>query len=116
MLSKRNLARDIIRDQFGEVVERVSAILILRGKKTIAELMEESKLPFLQVRNSLITLVHQNMCTFFTLSPKKKDDEFPTVGSGKKKQQQASAAITSKLAIQIGGEQQQQQQQEPKLT
>jgi DNA-directed RNA polymerase III subunit RPC3 len=55
------LCRMLVRESFGPVVERVAVALLRKGKLSLREAIVETKIPLVQVRDSLLVLLQHNL-------------------------------------------------------
>ncbi|KAJ3342354.1 DNA-directed RNA polymerase III subunit RPC3 [Gonapodya sp. JEL0774] len=61
MTARVQLAAEIIKETFGLIPERVATTLLLKGRLTIGGLVNHTKLPARQVRESLFVLIQHNL-------------------------------------------------------
>eukprot|EP00126_Sphaerothecum_destruens_P008632 Sdes_comp20285_c0_seq1m13862 len=64
MPQKCRLACFILKEHFGSVVEQIAKVLLSRGRKSIRELIQETKLPRSQIQNALFVLLQHNLVVY----------------------------------------------------
>eukprot|EP00741_Cyanophora_paradoxa_P020046 tig00021221_g19348.t1 len=62
-LYEAKLAQDIVKDFFGDIVEKVAAVLLHRGKLSLQDVMRYSGLQYTQTRNSLLILLQHSIAS-----------------------------------------------------